>query len=54
MIIGRRTVTLPDGTQVEVEPSTTSLTTAHMADLQDKAERFLNSQGIYLPAEDER
>ena len=55
MFIGPRRVerTLPDGRVIEEihEPSTTELTTAEMAHLQDQAERLLNENGIYLPAE---
>lgn len=50
--IGDRDITLPNGEVVRVRPSTACLTTAEMADLQDKAERFLNENGIYLPAEE--
>ena len=52
MFIGEREATLPNGQVVKVRPSTAKLTTAEMADLQDRAERFLNSQGIYLPADE--
>lgn len=55
MFIGPRRVerTLPDGRVIEEihEPSTTELTTVEMAHLQDQAERLLNENGIYLPAE---
>jgi len=44
--------TLPDGTKVFIRPSTASLSTKDMADLQERAERFLNAQGIYLPADE--
>lgn len=54
MFIGRKKITLPDGTEVEVEPSTKSLTTKEFADLQDKAERLLVANGIRLPAEFEQ
>ena len=54
MFIGSTTVTrtLPNGTTVtEVhEPSTAGLTTAQMATLQTQAERLLNENDIYLPA----
>lgn len=51
MFVGEREALLPDGTSVKVRPSTAKLTVAEFADLQDRAERFLNQQGIYLPAE---
>lgn len=50
MFIPEREATLPDGSVVKIRPSTAKLTTAEMADLQDRAERFLNQNGIYLPA----
>lgn len=43
----------PDGSPVMVRPSTASLTVAQFAELQEKAERFLNAEGIYLPAHEE-
>ena len=46
MFVPSREATLPDGTVVTVRPSTARLTVAEFADLQDRAERFLNSQGI--------
>lgn len=52
MFVPSREATLPDGTVVTVRPSTARLTVAEFADLQDRAERFLNSQGIYLPADE--
>lgn len=52
MFVPAREATLPDGTVVSVRPSTACLTVAQFAELQEKAERFLNSQGIYLPAEE--
>lgn len=52
LLLPRIKISLPDGSRVEVLPSTASLTTAQMADLQDRAERFLNDQGIFLPAEE--
>lgn len=53
MFVGEREATLPDGTVVKIRPSTAKLTVAEFADLQERAERFLNSQGIYLPAAEE-
>lgn len=53
LLLGTFEVELPDGTTVTVERSTKSLTVAEFADYQDRAERFLNSQGIYLPANEE-
>ncbi len=54
MFIGPRTVirTLPNGQTVTElqEPSTKDLTTAEMALLQDKAEKFLNENQMFLPA----
>lgn len=50
MFLPEREATLPDGTVVKIRPSTAKLSTAEMADLQDQAERFLNANGIYLPA----
>jgi hypothetical protein len=56
MFIGPRTIirTLPNGRTIEEvqEPSTTELTTAEFATLQDQAEKLLNDNGIYLPAEE--
>lgn len=52
MFIPEREAVLPDGSTVKIRPSTAKLTTAEMADLQDKAERFLNDQGIYLAADE--
>lgn len=52
MFIGEREATLPNGQTVRVRPSTACLTVAEFADLQERAERFLNSQGIYLPADE--
>ena len=52
MFIGEREAELPDGSTVKIRPSTAKLTTAEFADLQDRAERFLNSQGIYLQADE--
>lgn len=43
---------LPDGQVVTYVPSTTELTTAEMAKLQDDAEAFLNQHEIYLPAKE--
>ena len=58
MFIGPRTVerVLPNGVVIQEvqEPSTTELTTAQFAELQDKAEKLLNENGIYLPAEFEQ
>lgn len=50
MLLQMIDVTLPNGQVVSVNQSTASLTTAQMADLQDRAERFLNQNGIHLPA----
>ena len=52
MFIGEREIELPNGQTVKVRPSTAKLTTKEMADLQDAAERFLNQNEIYLPAEE--
>jgi hypothetical protein len=56
MILGPRTVTrtLPNGHTIEEiqEPSTKDLTTAQFAELQNKAEKLLNENGIYLPADE--
>jgi hypothetical protein len=52
MFIGRRTITLPDGTTVEVEPSTKSLTVAEFAKLTEDVERFLVSHGFRIPADE--
>ena len=56
MFIGSRTVTraLPNGKTITEtqEPSTTELTTEEMAKLQDQAERLLNDNGIWLPADE--
>jgi hypothetical protein len=52
-LLGTFDVTLPDGSVVTVERSTTNLSVAEFADYQDRAERFLNSLGIYLPAAEE-
>lgn len=41
-----------DGAPVMVRPSTAKLTVAQFADLQERAERFLNSQGVFLPADE--
>ena len=52
MFIGEREATLPDGTVVKIRPSTAKLTVAEMADLQERAERFLAAHGIHLPAKE--
>lgn len=52
MFVPEREAVLPDGSTVKLRPSTAKLTTVEMANLQDQAERFLNSQGIYLPADE--
>lgn len=44
---------LPDGRTVEVWPSSASLTTAQFAQMDERAERYLNSLGVFLPAKEE-
>jgi len=44
---------LPDGTVVEVLPGSKYLTTAQFSEMDEKAERYLNSLGIYLPAKED-
>lgn len=43
---------LPDGSTVQVWPSSAHLTTAQFSQMDERAERYLNSLGIYLPAKD--
>ena len=50
LFIGEREATLPDGSVVKIRPSTARLSVAEMADLQERAERFLNQNDIFLPA----
>lgn len=52
-LLGTFDITLPDGSVVTVERSTASLSVAEFAEYQDRAERFLNSLGVYLPAAQE-
>lgn len=44
---------LPDGKFVDVWPSSADLTPAQFSEMDDKAERYLNTLGIYLPAREE-
>ena len=44
---------LPDGRTVEVWPSSASLTAAQFSQMDEKAERYLNSLGVFLPAKEE-
>lgn len=52
MFIGERIAVLPDGSEVKIRPSTAKLTVSEMSDLQERAERFLVSQGIQIPADE--
>lgn len=44
---------LPDGRTVHVWPSSAHLTTAQFSMMDERAERYLNSLNIYLPAKEE-
>lgn len=47
-------IVLPDFRVVHVWPSSKSLTTAQFAEMDDKAERYLNNLGVFLPAKEDR
>lgn len=44
---------LPDGQKVQVWPSSKHLTVAQFSAMDEKAERYLNGLGIYLPAKEQ-